>query len=153
MKAWIWLRILAAVLAFFTIGHTMGMIKAPIGPQAAVAETMSSVRFDVMGSDRSYWDFYRGFGLFLSMNLAVLGVLAWQLSGVSRHSPRLALPMTITLHIACVASAVLSWWFFFAAPISTSLAAVCCASVALVCLRKESRIVADAMNEAVPSRT
>jgi hypothetical protein len=149
MKAWIWLRMLAGVLAFFTIGHTIGFLSPPKELQAAaVAETMRSVRFDVMGSDRSYWDFYRGFGLFLSVNLAMGSVIAWQLSGISRRSPRQALPMTITLDIVCVASTLLSWWFFFAAPLGTSLAAVCCATIAVVCLKREALMVESARERA-----
>ena len=56
MKAWMWLRGLAVVLALFTVGHTAGSLKPPAGgsPAAAVFDTMRTVRFPVMGFDRSY---------------------------------------------------------------------------------------------------
>ena len=46
--------------------------------------------------------------------------------------------MAITLQAACMASAILSWLFFFAAPIVTSLVAVVCSTVALVMLARDS---------------
>jgi hypothetical protein len=140
MKASTWLRSLAAVLGVFAVGHTIGLLKpAQSGSQAAVADTMRSISFPVMGFHRSYWEFYRGFGLFLSVDLVVLGVIAWQLSGISRRDPRQAVPMAITLQLACLASFILSWSFFFAAPIVVSLLAVFCSTAALVRLRKDSQ--------------
>jgi hypothetical protein len=140
MKAFIWLRALAGVLVFFTIGHTIGVLKPPAAgtPAAAMLTTMGSVRFPVMGSERSYGEFYRGFGLFVSLEFAILAVLAYQVSGLSRRHPQQALPMAITLQAACMASAILSWLFFFAAPIVTSLVAVVCSTVALVTLARDS---------------
>lgn len=140
MKAWIWLRALAGVLVFFTIGHTIGVLKPPAAgmPAAAVLATMGSVHFPIMGFERSYGEFYRGFGLFVSLEFAILAVLAYQVSGLSRRHPKQALPMAITLQAACMASAILSWLFFFAAPIVTSLVAVVCSTVALVMLARDS---------------
>jgi hypothetical protein len=140
MKAWIWLRSLAGVLLFFTVGHTVGVLKPPAvgSPAAAVFETMRNVRFPVMGFERSYGEFYRGFGLFVSVEFAMLAVLAYQLSGVSRRDPKQAMPMAITLQAACVATAVLSWLFFFAAPIVMSIVAVVCSTMAIVILARDS---------------
>jgi len=140
MKAWIWLRALAGVLVFFTVAHTVGVLKPPAAgtPAAAVLATMGSVHFPIMGFQRSYGEFYRGFGLFVSLEFAILAALAYQVSGLSRRHPRQALPMAITLQAACIASAILSWMFFFAAPIVTSLVAVACSTVALVTLARDS---------------
>jgi hypothetical protein len=146
MKAWIWLRALAGVLLFFTIGHTVGVLKPPTGgsPAAAVFETMSRVRFPVMGFERSYGEFYRGFGLFVSLEFVILAVIAYQLSSVSRRDPRQAMPMALTLEAACIATAVLSWQFFFAAPILMSLVAVVCSTVAIAMLARDSASTAIA---------
>jgi hypothetical protein len=140
MKAWIWLRALAGIFVFFTIGHTMGVFEPPtVGtPAAAVLATMGSVRFPVMGFERSYGEFYRGFGLFVSLEFAILAVLAYQVGGLSRRYPRQAMPMMVTLQAACIGTAILSWLFFFAAPIVTSLLAVVCSTVALVTLARDS---------------
>lgn len=140
-RPWIWLRALAGVLAFFTVGHTIGMLTPPAtgSPAAAVLDTMQRVRFPVMGFNRSYAEFYRGFGLFVSLEFAFLGVLALQIGAISRRDPQQALPLAITLLAACVGSAVLSWTFFFAAPIVTSLVAVLCSTAALATIARDSR--------------
>jgi hypothetical protein len=140
MKPWIWLRALAGVLVFFTIGHTMGLLKPPASgtPAAAVLATMGSVHFPVMGFERSYAEFYRGFGLFVSLEFALLAVLAYQVSGLCRRHPRQAMPMAITLQAACIATAILSWLFFFAAPIVMSVVALVCSTLALVALARDS---------------
>jgi hypothetical protein len=140
MKAWMWLRALAGVLVLFTVGHTIGLLKPPAGgsPAAAMLTTMGSVHFPVMGFQRSYGEFYRGFGLFVSLEFAILAVLAYQLSALSRRDPRQALPMAITLQAACDASAILSWQFFFAAPIVISLVAVVCSTAATASLMRNS---------------
>ena len=46
--------------------------------------------------------------------------------------------MAFTLQAACIASAILSWLFFFAAPIATSLVAVFCSTAALITLARDS---------------
>ena len=139
MKAWIWLRGLAAVFVLFTVGHTLGVLGTPRGgPQAAVFETMQRVHFPVMGFDRSYGDFYRGFGLFVSVEFVLLAVLALQVGAISRVNARTALPLAITLEAACIATAILSWRFFFAAPIVFSLVAVLCSTIALIGLARAS---------------
>jgi hypothetical protein len=140
------LRALAGLLAFFAIGHTVGVLKPPAGgsPTAAVYDTMRSVRFPGMGFERSYGEFYRGFGLFVSMEFAILAMIANQLSAVSRRDPRQALSMAITLEAGCVASAVLSRLFFFDAPIAVSVVAVVCSTVAIVSQARDARAVQPA---------
>ncbi|GAC1477577.1 MAG: hypothetical protein NVS1B4_20440 [Gemmatimonadaceae bacterium] len=140
MKAWIWLRALAIILALFAGGHTLGTAipRVTRGPQeAAVFDAMQSFRFPVMGFDRTHWDFYRGFALIISAQLLVMVALAWQLSALSRRSPQGALPMAITLQLGCVSLLILSYFFFFGGPIVMSLLAVACASVAVALLVKE----------------
>ncbi|HVB37223.1 MAG TPA: hypothetical protein VND92_01755, partial [Vicinamibacterales bacterium] len=88
-----------------------------------------------------YWDFYHGFGLTISLLLAVLAVLAWQLSTISRRAPRAALPMTITLMLAFGGLTVLSWRYFFSGPIVLSFGAFLLAGTAVVLLARESAAV------------
>jgi hypothetical protein len=145
MKAWIWLRGLAGVLALFAAGHTLGTAVPRVtrGPrQAAVFAAMQSFRFPVMGFTRTYWEFYRGFALIISLQLLVMTAFAWQLSTVSRRDPRLALPMAVTLQLGCVGLLVVSWWFFFGGPILMSVIAVLCSTVGVVALARDSRAAA-----------
>ena len=141
MKASIWFKALAVVLAIFTVGHTVGTRDAiTTGPQeAAVIGAMQGYRVPVMGFERTYWEFYRGFSVFISVLLAALMVIAWQLGALSRRSPREALPLATTVLLACVAQAIASFVYFFVAPIILSLAAVICAAIATVLVSREAK--------------
>ena len=89
MKPWIWLRGLAVLLAIFAVGHTLGTAapKVTRGPQeAAVFAAMQGFRFPVMGFQRTYWDFHRGFALIISLQLLLMMAIAWQLSTISRQN-------------------------------------------------------------------
>ncbi len=84
MKAQILYRISSVLLLLFAAGHTLGFRK--IDPNWGVDSligTMRSVRFDAQGFSRTYWDFYVGFGLFVSVFLVFASVLAWQLGGLA----------------------------------------------------------------------
>jgi hypothetical protein len=141
MKPWIWLRALAVLLAIFAAGHTLGTAapKVTLGSQeAAVFAAMQGFRFRVMGFDRTYWEFFRGFALIISVLLLLMMAIAWQLGTISKQSRRLALPMAITLQLGCVGLAILSWLFFFGAPIVICMMAVVCSTVAVALLAKNS---------------
>jgi hypothetical protein len=145
MKAATWLRLLAAIMVFFTVGHTIGVLNPPADGVAGQAlDAMRRARFPIMGFERSYWDFYRGFGFFVSLEFLLFAVIAYQLSVMSRRSARAALPLMVTLEIGCTVTALLSWMYFFAAPIVTSLAAVICSTAALAALARDARLEADA---------
>jgi hypothetical protein len=58
----------------------------------------------------------------VSVAFAVAAILAWQVAAISRRRPGDALPLVCTLELMCVASAILSWIYFFWAPIVTSIA-------------------------------
>jgi len=88
MRPWIWLRGLAVDLAIFAAGHTLGTAIQHVtrGPrQAAVFTAMQSFSFTVMGFNRTYWDFYRGFALIISLQLLVMSSIAWQYRVAVEH--------------------------------------------------------------------
>ena len=129
MKPSTWLRALSVFLALFAAGHTLGTVApraAPAPQQAADLAAMQSVQFPIMGFIRSYWDFYYGFALIISVHLALLAVIAWQAGDASRRSAEAALPLAYALLAGCVVTFALCCRFFFAAPIVVSAAAVVC---------------------------
>jgi hypothetical protein len=140
MSARLWLWALAGVEVFFTLGHTIGTMSPATDTPAELAliAAMQGPRFQVMGFERTYWEFYRGFSLTISAELAVTALIAWQVGTLSRDHPRQALPLAVSLLIACAANAVLAFIYFFTAPMVTSVLAVVCAALAVVALRKES---------------
>jgi len=139
-KPSIWFRALAVILAFYTLGHSVGtrhaITTAP--EEAAVITGMQGYRVPVMGFLRSYWDFYRGFSVTISVLLAALAVIAWQTGTLSRRSPREALPFAYTLLIACSANALVSFAYFFTAPMVTSTLSVVCAGIGAALVAKDA---------------
>jgi len=146
MKPILWFRALAVVLGLFTLGHTVGTIH-PITDsprEAAVISAMQSYRVPVMGFLRTYWEFYRGFSISITVLLATLAVIAWQLGSLARQNPRAALPLAVTLLLACVGQAILCFIYFFTAPMVLSTLSVVLAAVAVALTARDSRRVGDA---------
>lgn len=141
MKPTIWFRALAVIMALYTLGHTVGTRHAiTTAPQeAAVISAMQGYRVPVMGFLRTYWEFYRGFSVYISVLLAMLMVLAWQLGTLSRRNPRDALPLAVTVLLACVGQAIVSFIYFFTAPMLTSTLAVICAGFGTALTARDAR--------------
>jgi hypothetical protein len=143
MKPRIWLRALSIVLFVFAAGHTLGTAAPRVtrgAREAAVFDAMQSFRFPVMGFDRSYWDFYRGFALTISILQLALAVFAWQLATVNERGGRVALPMAVTLLCSCVGLLVLSCLFFFGGPIAFSALAVVLSTIVVVAIAREPAV-------------
>jgi len=140
MKSWIWLRGLAVVLALFAAGHTVGTAVPRVtrGPrEAAIFDAMQSFSFPVMGFNRTYWEFYRGFALTITVLLLALMAMAWQLGTINKRAGRAALPMAVTLLCTSVALLVLCCLFFFAGPIVMSAVAVVLSTTAVISIARE----------------
>jgi hypothetical protein len=123
MKHWIWLRVATIVQAVGTILHTIATASGTAsgsttpGPQElAVLAAMRGFHFDILGSSRSVYDFYRGYEFSITVVFAILAVLMWQLSNLSRTEPRCALPLVVTILVCTVLLDVVSWAYFFAGP-------------------------------------
>jgi len=140
MKASNWFRALAVILSIFTLGHTVGTIRAITAApeEAAVIAAMQGYRVPVMGFLRTYWEFYRGFSITISVLLATLAVIAWQVGSLSQRNPRAALPFAMTALIACTANAIVSFMYFFTAPMVLSSVAVICAAIGVALVRMDA---------------
>jgi hypothetical protein len=91
---------------------------------------MRTIHFNVLGSNRTYWDFFAGFGFFVTVFLLFAAVLAWQLGEVSRETLRLLPVVTWALAIAFVGNTVLSVMYFFIFPIIFSILITLCLIIA-----------------------
>ena len=78
---------------------------------------MRSAHFQILGFSRTYWDFYLGFGLFVSVFLLLAAILAWQLGGLPTQASALVRLTAWTLALCFAAVTVLSWTHFFIIPI------------------------------------
>ena len=118
------LRVSSIVTALFALGHSSGAPWTPVkeAPENALIESMKSLRFPVMGSQRTYWDFYVGFGVSVSVYVFALAILLWQLASLARTNPQRAQPMMLTMLAAFVAVAAVTLQYFFLIPVVMSLA-------------------------------
>jgi hypothetical protein len=129
-----WMRATAVLLGLFALGHTLGTVVPKVtrgASEAAVFAAMQGFRFPVMGFTRSYWDFYRGFAITISILQVSLAVVAWQTATLAGRDPRIAMPLASTVLAACLGLIIVSGAFFFGAPITMAAAASGCATVAL----------------------
>jgi len=129
MRASIFYRIAAVLLLLFEAGHTSGFPWSD--PKWGVdLRSMQSTHFYIMGFSRTYWDFYVGFGLFVSAFLLLAVVLAWQLGGLPPESLAHMRGTAWTLALCFAAITVLAWKYFFIIPIVFSLAITLCLTAA-----------------------
>jgi len=133
MNAKTWLRISAVVSLLLAIGHSLGGRKSwsPNG-DLPVLQQMRDNHFDVMGVNRSFYDFYMAFGWSLSIALFMQSVLMWQLSGLVTADMARARPMIAVITAAVVASAIIAWLMIFPVPAYFEAALSVCMIVALV---------------------
>jgi hypothetical protein len=125
MKASTLYRIAAVLLLLFDAGHSSGFPWSD--PNWGVdLGSVRSTHFYIMGFSRTYWDFYAGFGLFVSVFLLLAVVLAWQLGSLPPESLALMRSTAWAFALCFAAITVLSWKYFFTVPIVFSLAITVC---------------------------
>ena len=123
MKTTYFLRAAALVTLFFFAGHTSGYPWTPDTRPAAsaVIEAMKGHSFDVVGSIRTFWDFYIAFGLAISLFQLLQAVVLWQLSGMARTKAATVRPIIGVFCIAYFINALLAVKFLFVIPVVTSV--------------------------------
>jgi hypothetical protein len=107
-----WLfRISAILLVIFAVLHTIGFLSfVPPAPEGrAVLESMNTVHFDLDGKSFTLGQFYRAFGLFVTVYFLFSAFIAWHLSRVPARPVAWAL---FAVQAACLVLACL----YFAAP-------------------------------------
>jgi len=110
-------RVSAVVLLLFAAGHQLGFRRVdPRWNADAAVAAMRNVRFPVQGFQRTYWEFFSGFGFFVTTLLLFSAVFAWQVGGLSPDSRRMLAPVLWAFAIAYVVIAALTWRYFFVAP-------------------------------------
>jgi len=126
------LRIASVITMLNFAGHTTGYPWTPdIGPGAVpVLDAMKGHSFDVIGSARTYWDFYVGFGVIISLYLLVQTIVLWQLASLVKNDALRLRPVIATFFVACVVNTFLAWKYFFVIPLGISAANALCLALA-----------------------
>jgi hypothetical protein len=127
-------RIASILMLLFAAGHTLGFRKTdPAWGIDGLVSSMHTIHFRAQGFSRTYWDFFAGFGFFVSVFLVLAAILAWQLGGLPAPALAPMRPTAWALALCFGVVTVLSWRFFFAAPvIFSAIITLCLVAAALL---------------------
>lgn len=131
MKASVFYRIASVLLLLFAVGHTIGFRQIdPTWGVDSLVVSMQSIHFNADGWERTYWDFFVGFGLFVTALMGFASIVAWHLGGLP--SGILARMRFITWGFVVCFAVVgwLSWRYFFLVPVIFSVAILLCLATA-----------------------
>ena len=110
------LRIASFVSLFFAAHLAGGLSQwSPMG-QNEVLNTMTAVRFETLGVNRSYLDFYMGFGWTIGVALLLQSALLWQMAVLASTDAPSVRPMIAMFALAMLASGLIAWRFIFLVP-------------------------------------
>jgi cell division protein FtsX len=121
------------IALLFAVGHALGGFSdwSPMEDNPVI-QAMRNVRFDVMGVNRSYLDFYHGFGHSLTAFQVMQAVLLWQLSTLARTNVAAVRPMIGIMVLVGAAQCVIAWHFIVPIPAVLTLVLVASMAVAYV---------------------
>jgi hypothetical protein len=131
MKASLLYRITSLLMLLFAAGHTFGFRQIdPTWGVDSLVQSMKSIHFNANGSDRTYWDFYVGFGLFVTALMVFASIVAWQFSNL-RAETLAQMRIGAWGFVVCFAVvAYLSWRYFFSIPVVFSVSILLCLTAA-----------------------
>ena len=90
-------------------------------PADAAVASMHNVTFQIGTFTRNYWDFFLGFGYFVSVLMVFVALVAWQLGGLSKEALAQLPLITWGLAVSFAGVVLLSWRYFFLPPIVFSV--------------------------------
>jgi hypothetical protein len=127
MKASLFYRIAFVLLILFAVGHTLGFRRVdPRWGVDSLIQQLRSTHFDVQGFNRSYWDFFTGFGFFVTILLLFAAIVSWQLGSLPKESLSTMSLITWGLAICFIVVTFLSYQYFFMVPAVFSGATAVC---------------------------
>ena len=146
MKPTLFLRIAAVLTLIHAALHTIGGVFGKPGPRPAIVAVaaMKMNAFPVMGSTRTYWDFYRGLGLGVAIFLAVEGIVFWQLGSLAKTAARQLRPILVIFLVGYVVMAVNSYFYFFLPPVIVEILIAACLLLAIVTAKSQAGAYARA---------
>lgn len=139
-KPVVFLRTASVLTLIHAVLHTVGGVFGSVdpGPASIAVAAMKANHFPALGAMRTYWEFYRGMGLCVSLFLTAEAVVFWQLGQLAKNDARSLRPALITFLIAYTILAVNSYTYFFFAPVITELLIAACLALAMVTAGKEA---------------
>ena len=142
MKATTLYRIAAIILLLFAVGHTYGFLSfRPHSPEAvAVFRSMNSVHFQEGRYSFSFGNFYRGFGLSISVSMLFSAFLCWHLGWMARNAPAAIGALGWLFAAVQVAGMVIGWVYFSPVQAGFAAAVAICLAWAAAVVRNAPRV-------------
>jgi hypothetical protein len=149
-KPVVFLRIAAVLTFIHAVLHTIGGVFADVdpGPATVAVQAMKINKFLLLGHMRSYWDFYRGLGLVVTILLTAESIVFWQLASLAKTEARRLRPILITFTAAYLVLAVNSQTYFFIAPVINEILIAACLGMAIVTAKSHSEAQREAASRA-----
>jgi hypothetical protein len=140
IKPSLFLRIAAVMTLIHAVLHTVGGVfgDAGPGPAAAAVLAMKMNQFPLMGHTRSFWDFYRGMGLTVTISLTAEAIVFWHLGSLAKLDARRLLPILVTFLVAYSVLAVNSYTYFFLGPVIAEILIAACLGLAIFTAKSQS---------------
>ena len=134
MKSVVFLRVASALTLLHALLHSVGGVfgKAAPGVAATTVAVMQANHFPVFGVTRSYWEFYRGMGLGISIALTAEGLVFWLLGSLARRDPVGLRPILAVFMVAYLVFALNSYVYFFGAPVVVEVMIAACLGMAIL---------------------
>ncbi len=131
MRPSLFYRIAAVLILLFDIGHTVGFLQHdPSWGVDSLLASMKAIHFGIQGFSRSYWEFFVGFGLFVTVFLLFAAVVSWQLGGLPAETLARLRGIRWALAVCFVVVTFLSFRYFFLLPLVFSASIAVCLIVA-----------------------
>jgi hypothetical protein len=128
MRPVLFLRVASILTLIHAVLHTIGGVFGNIdsGAASVAVEAMKVNTFPLMGHTRSFWEFYRGFGLDITIALTVEGIAFWLLGSLARHDAARLRPILATFAVGYLALSVNSYTYFFWGPVIAEILIAAC---------------------------
>ena len=134
MKASMWLRIASVLTFVHAVLHTVGGVfgKPDAGAATVAVEAMKANEFMLMGNVRTYFEFFRGMGLAVSIFLTFEAFAFWIMAGLAKRDAKRLRPLLAVFLLAYLAMAWNSYEYFFLAPVITEVLIAGCLGFAWI---------------------
>jgi hypothetical protein len=141
-KPVLFLRIAAVLTIIHAVLHTVGGVFGHVdpGPATVAVQAMKINQFLLLGHMRSFWDFYRGLGLGVTVSLTSESIVFWQLATLAKKEVLRYRPILITFAVAYSVFAVNSYTYFFIGPVIAEILIAACLIVAIVTAKSHSEV-------------
>jgi D-alanyl-lipoteichoic acid acyltransferase DltB (MBOAT superfamily) len=133
MKPVVFLRIASVLTLIHSVLHTIGGVfgKPEPGLAAAAEAVMRANQFVVFGLTRTYFEFYRGLGLGITIFLTAEAIVFWQLGALARKDAVRLRPILATFMVAYLVFALNSYAYFFQMPVIVEALIAACLGMAI----------------------